>query len=87
MSIPALGIISLIAVNFKDIQKIIGMIGGFTVVILSFIFPALIYVKTNNYPRWHWKNVGSIFLLCFTVCCGFTAGFKALISLFISPNK
>ena len=86
LTIPTLCVVSLISVNFKDIQKVIGLIGGFTVVILSFIFPTLVYVKTNDYSRYHWKNVTSMMLMLFTVSFGFTAGGKAFVGLFMTDK-
>lgn len=87
MTVCTLCVVSLISVNFKDIEIVIGILGGLLVVILSYVYPSLIYVKTNNHPRWHWKNVGSMLLLSFTIIVGLGATSKTLYDLFTLGKK
>lgn len=82
LTIPTITMIALIAINFKEIEAYISILGGFCVVIISFLFPILIYVKNNEYPMKNWKNISSIILLIVIVTIGFTAGTKTIVEMF-----
>ena len=45
--------------------------GGICSTLVGFIFPSLLYTKSNNRPKWHWKNVGTIALFIFLASFGF----------------
>ena len=75
-------LISLVAINFKNIEAYLSILGGFCVVIMSFLFPGMLYIKNNEHPITHWKNVGSILLMIIITIIGFTAGVKTIIEMF-----
>ena len=70
-----------IAIVYKDILTYISLLGGFCSVIIAFLIPGLIYVKTNEFKLSHYKNVLSLMLVVLLCTIGWTAGMQSLIFL------
>jgi len=74
-------VITIAAICFPDISKVLSIIGGLCSVTLCFAIPTYAYVKLNRQPVRAWYNMGSLILaacLCsigyasvvFTLCEG-----------------
>ena len=86
ITIPTLLISCLIGVLFGDIGAYISILGGFCSVIQVFLVPVLIYIKSNDYPITHWKNVISIILVICLSGIGYTAGVISILNIINNPN-
>ena len=71
---PVLVISATIAVVYEEITSYLAILGGFIAVIVSFMYPCLLYVKTNDYPRYHHKNILTILFSVIIVIVGWIAG-------------
>jgi len=72
----------LIGVLYDKISAYISILGGFCSVIIAFLIPGLIYIKNNDYPITHYKNILSILLVSILSIIGFTAGVISIIKIF-----
>ncbi len=81
VTIPILIIACLISVLYKEIISYITLMGSFCVVVVSFLCPCLIYLKSNDYPRYHWKNVTTFILMIFLCLIGLMAGVMSIIDI------
>ena len=68
-------ITTFVAVSFQSISDYISLIGSFCTVILSFFVPGIIYVKGNDYPVTHYKNILTIIFISIILLLGMTSGF------------
>ncbi len=75
----------LVGVLYDQISAYISILGGFCSVIIAFLIPGLIYIKNNDYPIMHYKNILSIILISILSVIGFTAGVISIIKIF-SPD-
>jgi signal transduction histidine kinase len=81
VTIPTLLLSTLVSLHTNDIGAYISILGGFCSITFVILVPVMIYVKTNDYKIYHWKNIGSI-LLCLILCgSGYIAGYRSLIKL------
>ena len=64
-----------IAVIFQSISDYISLIGSFCTVLISFFIPGLVYIKGNDYPIKHYKNIGTIIFISFVLILGLVSGF------------
>ena len=66
--------VAFIAIIFPNIINAFGFVGGYCGIALSFIFPVLLYLKTNEKKWTSWKNL--IIIVFFSVISffGFVAG-------------
>lgn len=67
------------------VVDVIGILGGFCAVNICYVFPILVYVYSNDYPKTHWKNIGSWIILVLVVAAGYTAAILVVIH-FINPK-
>jgi len=81
ITIPTILISTLIAALYDDILKYINLLGGFCSVILAFVFPGLLYIKTNEYSIKHWKNLITIFVIFILAGIGFTSVYITLVTI------
>ena len=81
VTIITLFITTSIAIMYKDILTYISLLGGFCSVIIAFLIPGLIYVKTNDFSFSHYKNILSLILIISLCTIGWTAGIQSLIFL------
>lgn len=56
----------------KDLLDVVSILGGFCGVNICYIFPILCYMKSNDYPRWHWKNIGSFLIMIIITGMGYS---------------
>ena len=64
-----------IAINFQSISDYISLIGSFCTVLISFFIPGIIYIKGNDYPLIHYKNIITIIIISLILILGLTSGF------------
>ncbi len=74
ITIPTLLITCLIGALYTGIIAYISILGGFCSVVIAFLFPGLLYVKNNDLPITHYKNIFTIILITILCLIGFTAG-------------
>lgn len=70
-----LAITTIVAVSFQSISDYISLIGSFCTVVISFFVPGMIYIKGNNYPITHYKNIITIIFISLILLLGITSGF------------
>ena len=81
VTIVTLVVCTSIAIVYKDILTYNSLLGGFCSVVIAFLIPGLIYVKTNKYKLTHYKNILSLMLIITLCTIGWTAGMQSLIFL------
>lgn len=79
ITIPTLLITCLIGALYTGITAYISILGGFCSVVIAFLFPGLLYVKTSELPWTHWKNIFTIILVVILCLIGFTAGIMTIL--------
>ena len=57
MTVISLGITTFIAAIFQKISDYISLIGSFCSVFVAFVMPGMIYIKDNDKPITHLKNI------------------------------
>ena len=67
-------ITTIVAVSFQSISDYISLIGSFCTVIICFFVPGMIYVKGNDYPLTHYKNIATIIFISFILLIGIVSG-------------
>ena len=73
---------NLITFFISDVLKIISIIGGICTVIICYLAPILAWVKTNDLPRHHLKNIIAIILLIITSAFGLiSAGYSIYVDI------
>lgn len=81
VTVTTLAITTLIGALYNSVTDYISLIGSFCSVIISFIVPGMIYIKSNDYPLSHWKNVTTIALVSFLSLLGFTSGVVTIVGM------
>lgn len=61
----------LLAIVFRNIEAYISIISGYFSIVFAFILPCLLYLKSNNNEKYHWKNIGAYVLFIGCTLCGF----------------
>jgi hypothetical protein len=89
ITVPVISSALVISVLYENITGYIKLLGGFCSTIISYVLPGinfililgLIYIKANNYPLYHWKNISTIILI--TICggIGFSSGVITLLDI------
>ncbi len=74
ITVPVLFITCFIGIVFNSIISYISLFGGFISVLLGYLFPAMVYIKNNDYPITHWKNISTMIITGALVGIGWTAG-------------
>jgi amino acid permease len=62
-----------------DISTIIGFLSGLCIIFVSYVNPVLCYVKSNNMPRYHWKNLTAVLIMVVVSILGILATVKTII--------
>ena len=76
MTIITLTITTFIAATFQNISDYINLNGSFYGLITAVIMPGIIYIKSNDYPIFHIKNLLSIiFIIALSSIGAFTIYF------------
>ncbi len=65
---------------FSKIVFYINLAGGLTSTLYCFIFPVLMYFKTNDHSRYHWKNIISFLIMVSGALIGITGGIVTVIN-------
>lgn len=65
--------------SVDNVVSIIGILGGLCAVLVCFVSPILCYVKGNDYPRYHWKNVLYVSILVIICIVGLMSTVKTII--------
>lgn len=81
ITIPSLLIVFIISSLYQQISAYISIIGGYMGVITLYILPVWIYVKSNEFHRYHWKNVISVLIGGLLTIMGYIGGTISLINL------
>ena len=75
-----------ISVLYIKISDYIKILGGVCSTLVGFLFPAMLITRTNNRERYHWKNVGTIFIFLLLTLIGFVASGKTIYDIFIGKH-
>ena len=75
ITIIVLLVTTFIAVIFQSISDYISLIGSFCTVLISFFIPGIVYIKGNDHPIKHYKNIIAIIFISFILLLGLTSGF------------
>lgn len=87
VTIPVTLLTALLGALYSDISEYISLLGGFCSVIIGFFFPGFLYVKSNDYPITHWKNVFTIIVCSIFCLIGIIAGVLSAITIIESFFK
>ena len=63
-----------ISIVFQSISDYLSLIGSFCTIIIAFLIPGLLYIKGNDYNKYHYKNILTIALLCILCPIGLISG-------------
>ena len=76
LTIPLILISTLITVLYQKVGDYVDFLGSFASIFFCFLIPGLMYIKLNDYPRYHWKNVLTvIYMVVFIILCAISGGF------------
>lgn len=92
LTIPTLSFAVLVAILYDQITGYIKLLGGFCSTFIGYVMPCnyltnlfyylgMIYIKSNDYPIYHWKNVVTIILAILMATIGFSTGIITLINI------
>lgn len=76
-----------ISVLYDQISAYIKILGGVCSTLVGFLFPALLIVRTNNRPRCHWKNIGTVFIFGGLTLIGFVSSGKTIYDIVNMKKK
>ena len=86
ITVSILGVSTFVAVMYQSITDYISLLGSFCSVIISFMIPGIIYVKGNEYQRYHIKNIITIIFVGVLSGIGFLSGAFTIMSI-INKHK
>ena len=70
ITIPLILCSTLIGILYQYIGDYIDFLGSFCSIALCFAIPGMMYIKTNDYPKYHWKNILTvIYIIVFSILC------------------
>ena len=69
-----LALTTIVAISFQSISDYISLIGSFCTVVICFFVPGMIYIKGNDYPLNHYKNILTIIFISLILFIGITSG-------------
>ena len=69
-----LALTTFVAISFQSISDYISLIGSFCTVVICFFVPGMIYIKGNDYPLTHYKNILTIIFISIILIIGITSG-------------
>ena len=70
---------ALIGIVYDNILNYITYLGGFTSIIFSFMYPIVLYIKTNGKGWFYWKNLLELGLAIILSIIGYIAGILTII--------
>ena len=65
---------TVITVAFQSISDYLSLLGSFCSVLIVFFIPGLIYIQSNEYSKFHYKNILTLVFVSLIVILGFTSG-------------
>ena len=74
ITVVTLIITTFISSIFQSISDYISLIGSFCTVLISFFIPGLIYIKGNDLPIKHYKNILTLIFISLILILGLTSG-------------
>lgn len=82
ITIPTILITCFVGCLYDKITAYISILGGFCSVVIAFLMPGLLYLKTCNKPLTSCKSM-TVLLLITTFCLiGYTAGIITIVHIF-----
>ena len=87
LTIPTLAITTFICVMYQSVTDYISLVGSFCAVIISFLIPGLMYVRGNDYPRYHYINIITIVIVGILSLVGFTSGIFTIMGIIEKNSK
>ncbi len=76
ITIPLILISTLITVLYQKVGDYVDFLGSFSSIFFCFIIPGFMYIKLNQYHKYHWKNVFTvIYVAVFTILCCISGGY------------
>ena len=70
---------ALIGIVYDNILNYITYLGGFTSIIFSFMYPIILYIKTNGKGWFYWKNLLELGIAIILSLIGYIAGILTII--------
>lgn len=67
---------------YDKVLNYMNYLGGFVAVFFSYLFPILIYIKTNGKPFTHWQNILELSFAILLCIIGYIAGIRTVIDDF-----
>ena len=76
ITIPSVLVSTLITVLYQKVGDYVDFLGSFSSIFFCFIIPGFMYIKLNDYHKYHWKNVCTvIYIVVFTILCCISGGY------------
>ena len=76
ITIPLILLSTLVGILYQKIGDYIDFLGSFCSIFICFAFPGMMYIKTNDYHKYHWKNILTIiYIVVFTILCCISGGY------------
>ena len=76
ITIPLVLISTLITVLYQKVGDYVDFLGSFSSIFFCFTIPGFMYIKLNEYHKYHWKNVFTvIYVAVFTILCCISGGY------------
>ena len=76
ITIPSVLVSTLITVLYQKVGDYVDFLGSFSSIFFCFTIPGFMYIKLNDYHKYHWKNVCTvIYVVVFTILCCISGGY------------
>jgi amino acid permease len=82
ITIPTILATCAVAAAYDHITDYISIMGGFISVVLVFLMPGVLYIKTNGKPMGSFENIAIATLVTVLCLIGFTAGVMTILKIF-----
>jgi hypothetical protein len=82
ITIPTLVITCIIGALYDKVLSYIGILGGFCSVIIAFLAPGLVYIKTSGESYTSKRNLLTIITITILCTIGFIAGVLSIMEIF-----
>ncbi len=87
ITIPTVLISCIIGALYDKVTDYISILGGFCSVVIGFLMPGLLYVKTSNEPFSSPKNLSTLIIITVLCLTGFTAGIMTIVEIINKPKS
>ena len=65
ITIPLLLFSILIVVFYQNVDDYVDFLGSFSSIFFCFVIPGFMYIKMNDLPKYHWKNILTVIYVVF----------------------